>query len=193
MQVFYRKFMRILKICKLFGNSLKKRMNYDKVIERMVQEVVAMRTQEREEQRRLMQDQAIGAFNEKQDRRYRVGRAITITVSVLHLINAAVLGFTVLDVFRLILQFAPAVLLLCGVAWSRYVLAAYAVIDATLVLFVVCSYHIGFEDPKYTALAAVLISAYVLYDIVTSALLFTNKSISVYLYERKHRIKKIWE
>lgn len=152
-----------------------------------------MRTQEREEQLRLMQDQAINAFNEKQDRRYRVGRVIAITVSVLHLINAAVLGVAVFDVFRFILQFVPAVLLLCGVAWSRYVLAAYAAIDATLVLFVVCSYHIEFEDPKYAALSAVLISGYILYDIVTSALLFTNKSLSHYLYERKHRVKKIWE
>ncbi len=152
-----------------------------------------MRTQEREEQLRLMQDQAISAFNETQDRRCRIGRAIAITVSVLHLLNAALLVIADFEFLRLICQFVPAVLLLCGVAWSRYVLAAFAAVDATLVLFVVCSYHIGFDDPRYTVLSALLISAYVLYDIITSALLFTNKSLSLYLYERKHRVKKIWE
>jgi hypothetical protein len=159
----------------------------------MTQEVTAVRTQEREEQLRLEQDRAIDAFNVKQDRRYRVGRAIVIAVSVLHLINAAVLGVAVFDVLRLIFQFLPAVLLLCGVAWSRYVLAAYAAVDATLVLFVVCSYHIGFEDPRNNLLATLLVGLYVLYDVITSVLLFTNKSVGIYLYERKHRVKKIWE
>lgn len=152
-----------------------------------------MRTQEREAQMRQMQEQAIGEFNGKQARRYRIGRALVITLGVLHILNAVIVGFAVFDVLRLIFQLVPAVLLLCGVAWARYVLAAYAAVDAMLVLFVVCSYHIGFEDPRKALLAAVLVGLYVLYDVVTAALLFTNKPMSIYLYERKNRVKKIWE
>ncbi len=152
-----------------------------------------MRAQEREEQMRLQQEQAIDEFNDKQERRYRIGRAIVITLGVLHLLNAAVVGFAVFDALRLILQLAPAILLLCGVAWSRYVLAAFAVVDATLVLFVVCSHYVGFDDPHKNFVMVLLVGVYVLYDAVTSVLLFSNKTVSLYLYERKHRVKKIWE
>ncbi len=152
-----------------------------------------MRAQEREEQMRLMQEQAIDEFNDKQERRYRIGRAMVITLGVLHLINAAVVGFAVFDALRLILQLVPAILLLCGVAWSRYVLASYAVVDATLVLFVVCSQYIHFDDPHKNLLMVIFVGLYVLYDVVTAALLYINKSIGLYLYERKNHVKKIWE
>lgn len=152
-----------------------------------------MRAQEREEQMRLLQERAISEFNDKQERRYRLGRALVITLGVLHLLNAVVVGFAVFDALRLILQLVPALLLLCGVAWSRYVLASYAVVDATLVLFVVCSQYIHFDDPQKNLLMVVFVGLYVLYDVITAALLYLSKAIGLYLYERKHRTKKIGE
>lgn len=148
-----------------------------------------MRLQEQEEQRRLMQEQAIGEFNEKQACRYRLGRTLVITLCVLHILNAVAISLAVWDVFRLLFQLVPAVLMLCGIAWPRYVLATYAAVDATLVIFVVCSQHIGFEDPRYTWLSTLLVGLYVLYDAVSAALLFTNKAVGLYFYERKNHVK----
>lgn len=141
---------------------------------------------DREEQKRLEQDRAIEEFHETEKRRYKTGRLLLVLCGVAHIIGALASFSVFFNPLFLLLEVGLAVLLLCGVAWSRYVLATYAVIDATILLFVVCSGYLDVNDPRYAALSVGFVALYVLYDVVTAALLYTNKAMTFYLYERKH-------
>ena len=139
-----------------------------------------------EEQKRFEQDRAIEAFHEIEKRRYKTGRLLLILCGVAHILGA-LLSFSVFfNPLSLAVEVLLAVLLLCGVVWSRYALATYAVVDATILLFVVCGGYIRFDDPRESALFVVFVGIYVLYDAVTAALLYANKAIGFYLYERKN-------
>lgn len=144
----------------------------------------------KEEQLRLEQDRAIEQYRALQARRCRLGRMLVIAVSVTHIVLSLLRFFVEFNPLHVLIVAGFATAMLCGVAWARYVLATYAVIDVTVVLFAVCSYHIGFDDPRYTALSATIIMLYVLIGAVSAALLYTNKAMSLYFYERKKDKKK---
>lgn len=139
-----------------------------------------------EEQKQLEQDRAIEAFHAIERRRYKTGRLLLVLCAVTHIVGALVNFFIFYNVLFLIAEVLFSILLLCGVAWSRYVIASVGVVDVTVLLFVVCSGYLDITDPRYAALSVGFVVAYVLYEVVTIALLYTSKAMSFYLYERKH-------
>lgn len=125
--------------------------------------------------------QALEAFEKKQNRLYIQGKIIVFVIAILNIVSAAASVFIDLNLITLIVQIALSIALLCGVSWVRYFFAIGAGLSAFLSLYLLCVYmdfsvHLGI---------AIYLMITMIYSIVSCVVLFVSKSVSEFLYAQK--------
>lgn len=120
-------------------------------------------------------------FMERQQRRYRLGKAIVFTIAALNVVFSLISAVLELRLFSLLIQIALSVALFMGVTWVRYLFVFGAALQIFLALNLLL--HAG------AALPAGWIAVIVVQMIVagvSGALLLFSSAVSDFLYTQKN-------
>lgn len=126
-------------------------------------------------------EKVLEEFDAKQERQYKRGRIIVFIIAIVNIIGSIVSSFSNFNLFTLIVQIILSIALLCGVSWVRYLFAAGSALGSILMLYALV--HAGPNIPAYLTVIAV---TYLIYCIISSIVLFVNKSVSEFLYRQKN-------
>lgn len=128
-------------------------------------------------------EQALKEFEQRQEKRYKTGKAIVFTIAAVNIIGSIATSFGKFNLFSLLIQIALSIALFCGVSWVRYLFAAGAALSVFSMFYLLTAAAAGANIP---VLAIVFIVAYMAYGIASSIVLFASKSVSWFLYGQKN-------
>jgi hypothetical protein len=128
-------------------------------------------------------EQALKEFEQRQEKRYKTGKAIVFTIATVNILGTVATSFGKFNLFSLLIQIALSIALFCGVSWVRYFFAAGAALSVFSMLYLLAGLSSGANIP---VLIIVFIVAYMAYGIASSIVLFASKSVSWFLYGQKN-------
>jgi len=126
-------------------------------------------------------EQAMLEFRAGQERRVRVGRRIVLTIAILNIVMSVLSFFIDFNIISLIVQIALSIALIYGVTWVRYYLAIGFGLSGIGALYIA-----GLASVRFPLWAVLFFLAYAIFLFGTCVLLFTSKSVSEYMYAKKH-------
>ena len=135
-----------------------------------------------EELAREQKEQMFIEFETKQAKRLRTGKIIVNAIASVNILMTIFHSiFVSFNLFPFIIQIVLSIALMSGVAWVRYLFAVGAALGAMLILYILA---VGayFLSPALIIFSIVVAT----YGIVCSALLFTSKCVSEYIYAVKY-------
>jgi len=123
-------------------------------------------------------------FDKEQRKIYFKGKIIILVIAILNIVCSIVtcaLNFNFWTLVALIIQIVLSSALYSGINWVRYLFAAGATI-AVFYVFYILGFVYNFNVVRIPNMALYLL--FMAYCIICSIVLFTNKSVSEYIYTR---------
>lgn len=121
-------------------------------------------------------------YQEKEEKRYRMGRNIVVTIAAANVISTICGSFLQFNLFSLIVQIAVSIALVAGVSWIRYLFAFGSLLSIVLGFYILTS---GYAHQLSTLiLAGVIIQ--IVFSLASAIFLFKSRCVSEFLYAQKN-------
>ncbi len=121
-------------------------------------------------------------YQEKEEKRYRTGQAIVITIAVTHVITTLCTSFINFNLLTLIVQIALSIALVAGVSWIRYLFVIGSILSILYVVY--------FLFGGYASLLSMPIRIFVIFQMLfalaSAVLLLKSRCVSEFLYAQKN-------
>ncbi|MCX7708682.1 MAG: hypothetical protein N2484_02415 [Clostridia bacterium] len=128
-------------------------------------------------------EQAIKAFEQRQARQFKFGKAIVFTIAAVNILSALVSAFYNFNLISMIIQIVLSVALFAGISWVRYLFAGGAALSTMIIIYALTS--VGFDSGLSVA-EIVIVLACLVYSVASCIVLFASKSVSEFLYSQKN-------
>ena len=129
------------------------------------------------------QDEKLEEFEEVQQRRYSIGKAIVYTIVGINLISVFSSYFILKgSFFKMLVQIGLNIALLFGVSWVRYLYIVSGILSAIL-LFISFFVTLGMGIGSWIWIVVFEFALVV----VETILLLSNKSVKEYMYQRGYK------
>jgi len=126
-------------------------------------------------------------FAERQERQFRLGKAIVFTIASLNILFTLLSAFLNFNFFSVIIQIALSIALYMGVAWVRYLFAIGAVLGIFFgIALLVELAGLASSGAAVPAWIFILNGVMILFAGASSLLLLFNSAVSEFLYAQKN-------
>lgn len=132
-------------------------------------------------------DDAFKQYQLNQQKQYRIGRFLTLFIGIINIVLAFVSQIAEVNLFSLAIQIVLSILLLAGFSWVRYLMGIVQSVAAFLYFFMLADLWISSVSGEtvtqkwWAILIMVILFAY---SIVSAVILFTNKAMNEYMYDK---------
>ncbi|MBH5319169.1 MerR family transcriptional regulator [Paenibacillus sp. GSMTC-2017] len=122
-----------------------------------------------------------GKFLERQERQFKRGKWIIITIASLNILFALLTLIVAGDIIKLIIQVALSACLFWGVTWVRYLFAAGAALS-----FIVAIQFVFYSAMAGDGMFFLIFFCQTIYGAIACYLLFKSDAVSEFLYAQKN-------
>ncbi|XEC95565.1 hypothetical protein AB6A23_03045 [Paenibacillus tarimensis] len=121
-------------------------------------------------------------FQRRQERQYKIGKAIVFTIASIQIISAVISAFFEFRFLVLLIQVGLGIALFAGVAWVRYVFVCFGAVNLLLGFILL----LGGYASEMTVGQIWLVVTLMVYAALASILLLKNSGVKEFLYSQKN-------
>lgn len=122
-------------------------------------------------------------YEQRQDKRYADGQRIIFWIATINIAGSVLLFFFRFNFISMIIQICLSIALYRGVSWVRYLFAIGAALSVFATLGIIFGEDFGVGIAGWLML---LLFVELVYHVASAVILFTNRSVSEFLYEQKN-------